>query len=58
MTDDPELAHVLDVLGFGVEAMERRAMQAAQAQRARYGAAGFDIIGVRDRTPPDGGEAA
>jgi hypothetical protein len=45
-TDDLELARTLDTLGFGETDMERRAAQTEAAQLARWGATGFDIIGV------------
>jgi hypothetical protein len=45
-TTDLELTRILDALGFGEADTERRAAQTEAAQLARWGATGFDIIGV------------
>jgi len=45
------LAAPLDALGYGEADQERRAADTEAAQLARYGATGFDIIGVRDKAP-------
>lgn len=57
-TDDPELARILDRLGFGEADQARRAAQTEAAQRKRWnGAEGLDILSVPTTfLPPDGGE--